>query len=449
MKKWGILVFFLLPVLASAQIITNFAGTGSSVFSGNGIPATAAGIPNPTGLVFDKYGNCYLGDWINSYRIRKISSGGGITTIGGTGVSGYNGTDIPATAAKIGGPLGITLDTLGNIYFADNQNHIIRKIDVSTNIIRTIAGTTSGFSGDGGIATSAQLYNPQDVRIDKHGNVYIADLWNNRIRKVDAAGIITTIAGGGTGVGDNGPATAAQLISPYGLALDDSGNVYIAETASSIITNRVRKVNVVTGIITTIAGNGSSTYAGDGVPATAVSMSPRQIAFDTSGQLYISDLGNNRIYRIDHSGILHLVAGNGTSVSSGDGGPATGASIWDPGGITFDPCSNLYIGDLGGRRIRKVTFNPTCNMESLKAEVVSTGKNVSVYPNPAKDELHIENIKPNTEYKLYNVVGAVMQQGVLPHSINTISIQHLPHGLYLLALTDGEGMRTVHKIVKE
>jgi hypothetical protein len=360
MKYWIWIIVILISMKSSAQIITTFAGTGSTVFSGEGVPATSAGLPGASGIAFDKQGNCYLADVVNSYRIRKVTANGIISTISGIGVAGYSGDGGPATAARLGGPGGIDLDTAGNVYFSDGPNNRVRKIDKSTGIISTIAGTGAGtYGGDGGAATLADLYNPQDVRCDTLGNIYIGAFYDNRIRKVDASGNINTIAGGGAGgLGDGGPATAAQLVAPWGVEIDDTGNVYLAQTAgTSTITNRIRKINTA-GIITTIAGNGAWAYTGDGVPATSASMGARFITFDASGQLFISDYSNNRVYKVDHSGILHLVAGNGSSASAGDGGPATAASLWGPGPIAFDPCGNLYISDLGGRRIRKITFNP-------------------------------------------------------------------------------------------
>ncbi len=361
MKIWNWLLVLFISLQSSAQTITTFAGTGSSVFSGIGVPATSAGIPNPSGIVFDRQGNCYIVDGLNSFRVRKITPSGIISTIAGTGMGGYIGDGGPATAARLGGPGGIDLDTAGNLYFADPPNNRIRRIDMATGIITTIAGTGAGsYGGDGGLATLANLYNPQDVRVDAMGNIYIGAFYDNRIRKIDASGIINTIAGGGStvGLGDGGPATAAHLVAPWGVEIDGTGNVYLAQTAGSTLSNRIRKIDTA-GIITTIAGNGAWAYTGDGIPATAATMGARFLALDTSGQLFISDHPNNRIYKIDLSGILHLVVGNGSSASAGDGGPATAASIWDPSHIAFDPCGNLYISDVGGRRIRKVTFNPT------------------------------------------------------------------------------------------
>ncbi len=450
MKKWGVLILVVMPVYMYAQNITTFAGTGSSVFSGEGVPATSAGIPDPIGGFFDRYGNYFFADGLSSNRIRKINISGIITTVAGNGSGGLGADGIAATASAFNFPNSIKLDTSGNMYIVDGGNHRVRKVNAATGIVSTIAGMGSGgFSGDGGVATLAKLYNPQDICIDNQGNLYIADYWNNRIRKIDPSGVITTFAGGGTsGVGDNGPATAAELVGPWSVEVDNIGNVYLGENSSSSLSNRVRKIDTF-GIITTIAGNGGFAYSGDGIPATAASISPIKIAFDTSWQLFVADEYNRRVYKIDNAGILHLVAGNGATGFTGDGGPATAASIHYPSGIIFDPCGNLFIADVNNRRVRKVNFNPTCNMSALSTLITKKIEVISIYPNPANDELQIENVTPNSVYIMYNMVGEVIKQSMLPQSNNTIPLGTLPQGMYMLQITDVEGERAVYKIMKD
>ena len=218
----------------------------------------------------------------------------------------------------------MAVDASGNLYIADTGNNRIRKVS-ATGIITTVAGNGSaGYSGDGGPATSAQLDGPEGVAVDGSGNLYIADTCNNRIRKVSATGIITTVAGNGSAgySGDGGPATSAQLSLPAGVAVDGSGNLYIADSGN----NRIRKVSA-TGIITTVAGNGSPGYSGDGGPATSAQLNqPAGVAVDASGNLYIADSSNNRIRKVSATGIITTVAGNGFDGYSGDGGPATSAA---------------------------------------------------------------------------------------------------------------------------
>ena len=379
MAKWGLVLLHLLfPCCLFAQTINTIAGNGGTTYSGNGISATAAGLPNPIGGAFDNYGNYYFADGLSSHRIRKINVESIITTVAGNGLGGFSSDGISATASELNWPHGVDVDISGNLYILDKDNNRIRKVDATTGVISTIVGTGPGtYGGDNGPATAAQIYNAQNICLDKHGNLYIADFWNNRVRKVNQLGVITTIAGGGaiSSVGYTGPATAMELINPNCVAVDDTGAVYIGESTSSTSSNRIRRVDTF-GIITTIAGNGGYIYTGDGTPATNASFAPNSIAFNSMGELFIADRVNRRIYKIDHSGILHHVAGNGMTGFIGDGGPATSASIDYPSGLAFDVCDNLYIPDVNNRRIRKVTFNPpttpTVTITSISTAPIGT-----------------------------------------------------------------------------
>jgi uncharacterized protein (TIGR03437 family) len=269
-----------------------------------------------------------------------------ITTVAGNGTfgtQGFGGDAGPATSAKLSSPWGVAVDASGNMFIADYGNHRIRK--VSNGVITTVAGNgTIGFSGDGGAATSAQLNYPLGVAIDSSGSLFIADSHNNRIRKV-ANGVITTVAGGGSSFGENGPATSVQLEISSGIAVDSVGNVYIAEFP------RVRKVTP-QGMITTIAGSGSAGFGGDGGLATSAQLSnPKGIAVDASYNLFISD--SRRVRKVTSQGIITTVAGNGAIGFSGDGGPATSAQLIGVTGVAVDASNNLFIMD--GNRVRKVT----------------------------------------------------------------------------------------------
>jgi hypothetical protein len=342
--------------LANAQsIISTVAGNGRPEFSGDGGPATNAALYFATDVGLDAAGNLYIADYDN-YRIRKVSTSGVITTVVGNGTFGFSGDGGPATAASFRDPRYIAVDTAGNIYISDRTSYRVRKVSTS-GIITTVAGNgTPGFSGDGGPATSATI-DAFAVAVDSAGNLYIADANNQRIRKVNAAGTITTIAGNGTAgyTGDGGPATSARINYPWGIGVDAAGNVYFVDSSNS----RVRKVST-TGIITTVAGGGVE-FPGDGGPATSANLPfITELTADAAGNLYIAEAGStNLVRKVSAAGIISTVAGNGTNGFSGDGGPATSAQLSFPEGLTVDSAGNIYIADPGNHRIRKVTAPPT------------------------------------------------------------------------------------------
>jgi uncharacterized protein (TIGR03437 family) len=336
-------------VTVSTQIITTIVGNATAGFSGDGSPATKAQLNFPSGGAMDSSGNIYIADSLN-HRIRKVSSGT-ISTIGGNGVLSYSGDGGPATSAQLNTPEAVAVDTSGNFYIADTLNNAVRKVTAAGNI-STIAGNgTQGSSGDGGAATAAELSRPQGIAVDSSGNVYVADTQNARVRKI-SGGTITTVAGSGTPGygGDGGPATAAQLNVPVGIAVDTAGNLYIADFTN----NRVRKVSG--GTITTVAGSGLPGYSGDGGPAASAQLNgPTDVAVDSNGNLFITDL-NNDVVREVSGGNIMTVAGSGLPGVGGDGGPATSALVGNPRGIAVDASDNLYIAS-GSATVRKVYAN--------------------------------------------------------------------------------------------
>lgn len=337
--------------VSPAGVITTVAGTGSCCYSGDGGPATAASMYYPSELAVDGAGNLYIADAWND-RVRKVSPAGVITTAAGSKVAGFAGDGGPATGASLNNPMDVAVDGAGNLYIADLGNNRIRKIR-SDGVITTVAGNgTAGYSGDGGPAMAASLNNPRGLAVDGAGNLFIADLANNRIRKVSPDGVITTVAGiGAAGYsGDGGLATAARLDFPFDVTVDGGGNLYIADTYNL----RVRKVDTA-GVITTVAGNGSYPASGDGGPATAASLSAASVDVDAAGNLYIADNYNNRIRKVDTAGIITTVAGDGVNRYAGDGGPATAASLANPMGVALDAAGNLYIADTDNHMIRKVS----------------------------------------------------------------------------------------------
>ena len=338
-------------VTVATGTISTVAGNGSGGFSGDGGPASTAGI-TPFGLALDGSGNLYLAEADNS-RIRKVTAATGkIGSVAGNGSTTFSGDGGFAASATLYNGSGVATDLSGNLYFADRNNHRVRKVNAATGVISTVAGNgTPGASGDQGAAGQASLYSPSGVALDAAGNLFIADTNNCRIRKVDSSGIITTVAGGnGCGYGgDGGPASAAYLYYPTGIAVDSSGSLYLTDTGY----NRVRKVNSA-GIISTIAGNGSSSFSGDGGPASTAGLNPNSVALDAAGNLYLADLSNNRIRKISApTGIISTVAGTGKPGFFGDGGAASSANLLSPAWVALDSAGNLYLSD-GSNRVRRV-----------------------------------------------------------------------------------------------
>ena len=335
----------------AANIITTVAGNSTNGYSGDGGIATNASLSNPNCAAVDSLGNLYIADRGNS-RIRKVGTNGIIATEAGRAL---NDGDF-ATNATFNSAWAIAKDSLGNLYVADTWNNCIRKVDTN-GVITTVAGNgVPTYSGDGVAATNASLNQPSGVAVDAFGNLLIADTFNNRIRKVDMNGIISTVAGTGAVLfsGDGGAATNAKLWQPYGIAVDGVGNFYVADTRN----NRVRKVDT-NGVITTAAGNGGFSASGDGGAATNASFYLNySVAVDSIGNLFITDRGNNRIRKVNTNGIITTVAGNGAFGYSGDGGAATNASLNLLLGVMVDSAGNFYISDAYPNvRIRKVSTN--------------------------------------------------------------------------------------------
>ena len=332
----------------ASGVITTVSGSSAGGFSGDNGPATAALLYAPACVYVDAMGNVFIADESNN-RVREINTSGVIKTIAGDSPTGH-GDGGPATAAQISEPFDIAFDAVGNVYIADWNNNLIRKVDTS-GVISTVAGNgVSGFSGDGGLATAASLHNPAGIAVDNYGDLYISDDDNDCIRKVNTAGIISTICGGSGGhYGDGGPATAAGITVPMCMVIDRVGNLYFSES-----NEYVRKIDTA-GIISTVAGNGDMAFYGDGGPATAAALNNNVgVAVDNIGNIYIADYLNHRIRKVDTAGIISTIAGNGTPGYSGDGGPASAALLNYPAGISVDNAGNLFVSDEQNNSVRKI-----------------------------------------------------------------------------------------------
>ncbi len=335
--------------------ISNIAGNGNYGYTGDGGIGTDANLPGPDGVVIDANGNTIVCDTYAN-RVRSINMFGIINLIAGTNTAGFIGDGGPAASASLVDCQGIAIDGAGNLYIADTHDQRIRKISAAE-IITTVAGSgVNTFSGDGGQAVNAALSQPQGIAVDAQGDLYIADTGNNRIRRVIPSGIITTIAGTGTAgyAGDGDFATGAQLNAPSRVALDSSGNIYFSDNGNNV----VRRIQT-DGVIQTVAGNGQYGFSGDGGQATAAMLAnPIGLAFDAAGGLLIADAGNARIRRVDPTGVISTIAGNGTNALAGDGRPPLQTGFGSPADVTVDPQGNIYVADQNEGRVRRIEPKP-------------------------------------------------------------------------------------------
>lgn len=340
----------------AAQTISSLAGTGQKGYSGDSGPAAKAQLSDPFDVALDRAGNVFFSDTTN-HAVRRIDAKTGIiTTVVGCGRKGYSGDGGPATEATLFEPYGVELDDQGNLYIVDRLNYCIRRVDTAGKI-STLAGTgKSGYSGDGGPAAQAQLKEPNGIALDRRGKLYIADVQGQRIRVVDlAAGTIATFCGNGEKkhTGDDGPYGEACLQGSRAVAVGPDGSVYICEREG----NSIRKVDFKTGKITRYAGAGGKGYSGDGASALAATFNgPKEIDVDAQGNVFVVDTENHAIRRIDGAtGVITTVAGSGKAGGAGDGGPATEAQLNRPHGVVAMPNGTLLVGDTLNHRVRSVS----------------------------------------------------------------------------------------------
>lgn len=432
--------------LCHGQTITLFAGNGSLSIDGDNGPATSAGISHCVRGNFDGIGNYYFCNGVSGYSVRMIDTFGIIHTVAGNGTGGFSGDNGPATSAQLGWVLDVAVDDSGNLFIADSYNYRIRKLNTSTHIITTVAGNGIDAYSPDGIATASSLQLVYGMCFDSHHNLYFTDS-NTRIRKLDDAGMLTTVVGTGTGgfTGDNGPATAATIYASYGLCYDGINTIYLADSGGL---GHIRKVDLSTGIITRFAGNGGVVFNGDEINADMAGFNcGYDIKADASGNVYIADYGNSRIRLIDNDHIIHTIAGTGIAGYSGDGGPAKEAQINQPQGLAIDKCGNLYIADTYNQRIRKVAMNPNC--WPLAVEGTTTPSEAELYPLPVYNTLHIDKIKATCTYSLTDVCGRIIRTGQLQPGSNEIDMQPAPPGMYILQLRNTNGETKVYKVMKE
>ena len=353
MFPWAVILasILLLPIRPIPGIGTITGGSGGA----SDPQRSAVSIESPRAVAVDKEGNLYVADQAQ-HRVLRLDRAGRLGIVAGTGKEGFGGDGGPATEASLANPTGLALDAAGNLFIADMRNQRVRRVDAKTGIISTVAGNgRQGFSGDGGPADQASLFLPGGVAVDRSANLFIADMRNYCVRRVDmVSGTISTVAGNGRYgyKGDGGPAVEARLGFVSSLTLDKAGNLYIVDDNN----HRVRRVDATTHVITTVAGDGGRCYRGDGTLARSSGLlDPSSVAFDAHNDLYIADVSWNRIYRVDSTtGVITAVAGNGLERFAADGGPAINASLAAPTGIALDSSGNLYIADLANHRVRRI-----------------------------------------------------------------------------------------------
>lgn len=410
------------------------------------VAATASGL----GVNYGKSlvgpdGHLYIADGTHNV-IRKVDKNTGIIyTIAGNGGDQFLGDGGPAIDAEFDDLRYMAFSPAGDLYVSDYDHHRVRKIDMQTGIVTTFAGD-GGFTynGDGVPATSASLLTPAGLAFTANGDLIIADNEMNRIRKVAAGtNIISTICGNGTATnaGDGGPAVDAAINRPEGICIDSVGNIYIAVPENDI----VRKIDAITGIITTIAGTGTGGYSGDGGQATLAKLSgPCDVACDKYNNLYIADNFNHVVRKVNATGpagVISTIAGNGTDGFSGDGGVATAAKLDRVAGISVDSCDNLYVSDRLNRRIRKVTYD---NCDGLAVNTESASNTLSIYPNPASSTLTITSGEKMSAVSVLDITGRVLMERKVNSDMTTIDVNTLPSGIYFLRI-DNEMVRFVRR----
>ncbi len=442
-------VIFIAALLFSvnsikAQIITTIAGTGTLGYSGDGGLAINALLSRPNQIIYDQAGNLFIAEDYN-HIVRKIDASGNISTVAGTGTEGFSGDGGLAVNAEFSRVAGVTIDAVGNIYICDADNFRIRKVDLLGNI-NTIVGTgNEGYTGDGGLAINAEIGFISGILVDPAGNIYIANQTYHNIRKIDVAGIITTVAGDGSGnpgYGGEGVLAASTMVnSPAALFMDGAGNLFFSELGGF----RIRKINT-SGIVTTVAGTGMMGSSGDGGAATSAQiLYPYGIVVDASGVIYFCESGNNKIRKIDASGMISTYAGIGGFVGgySGDNGPALLAQFYNPSAITLDNNNNVIVGDYGNNVIRKITSAVT-SIETFNAD-----SELSIYPNPFSCEtvISFNKAQNNSTITIVNSLGEIIKSVQFNGTDYILERKDMTDGIYFVQIIDDNKVVSTAKLI--
>lgn len=425
------------------MIIKTIAGAGEYGFAGDGGPATAAYLYGPTSLAVNSSGDVYFVDFFN-FRVRKISTTGVITTVAGNGAHGYTKDTVLATSTPVN-PQAVAVDKHGNLYISD-IDYVIRKV-TPVGLIYSVAGSTdSGYAGDGGPAINAKFGGIRGIAVDTSGNIFVADAVNNVVRKISTSGIITTVAGNDTAgfLGDNTLAIHAELDSPYAVAVDHYGNLFISDYKNNVI----RKVDT-GGIITRYAGMyGVTGYSN--IPALAVNSAlntPGNIAVDTAGNLFIPDAYNNVVREVVRSsGIIKTVVGNHTAGFGGDTYTATAANLYTPFGVAVDVYGSIYIADANNQRVREV-YNPYLAVPNLY-----NSNSTDLFPNPTYGQITLNGLNKADKVSIYDMLGRQAVEGweVKAEGSQTFDVSSLATGVYLLQVRDANGnKKSVTRLIKE
>ena len=424
------------------QALMRFAGNRTAAYAGDSGLAVIAALDHPAAICFDQAGDCYIADEINC-TIRKVNVNTGIiTTIAGNGTAGFAGDSGLSTQSMLNYPNGLSFDGFGRLYIADALNNRVRAIDIFTNIITTVAGKgAAGYSGDGGWAWDAELNTPEGIYAEPSGTVFIADAANNVIRRVDyPTFVITTVAGNDTAgySGDSSLAIHAELNQPNAVCEDKFGNLYIADSKNSVI----RKVVLSTGIITTIAGNGVNGYAGDSSAAINAELGePIGLTTDDAGNLYIAD-ANNTVRKVDMTtGIIVTMAGDGYQGYSGDYCLLPNCRLYEPNGVAISPAGNLYIADEWNNVVREIV--PYTGVEKA-----NPADFLKVYPNPCQGLFTIQlpdNIN-SAELEINNILGQKVYASAASANKMQVDLSAMPAGIYMLYLKSKENV-SVQQII--